>query len=744
MIIAVAVCAVILLFVLKRHRKPLALILAIAVSAMVAMAVSYCYFGMKYSSLQQYVGETVQIRGVVISQKYSNSFSSGYKVRICDLNGEEHNFIAVLDCEYVSDLQPGYEFKLSALGETLGYGGDSAGVLSDMSDGYMLRLVSSTNEDCIITQEDTFDIEIFISSFSRKLSYKLRQTVGGEAGDLASALALGDRSGLSYETARDFRRSGVSHLLALSGLHMAVVMGILDFLLRRFGVSKGIRCAILLVGMSFYLAITGFSVSACRAAIMLAMVYISYFFATQSDPITSLFIAGVVIIASSPAAVLDIGFWLSFTATLGIILGVPIAESFLDGFYVDRDGKRRRALKNPAYKLFVKALRYTVVALGTTFAATAATALIVWLTFGEISLWTPITNIILSPLTGVLLFLSVLFILLGWLPVVSGVLGAAVKSVAGAMLDITAHFSKYNDSIISLEYDFADIIIPLMALALTVLALIYVKRKWICALPIPAAILAFVICFAVYNGAHENELDITYLHNGKNEVIVATSGNDALICDLTDGSYSNIQRALDAAADKCATDVAAFMLTHYHQRHISTAYRLMCSERVAQLWLPYPQDEREYNVMWSIVYYAERCGSEVVVYKAGEQLSVFDMAQLEAERAYIKRSTHPTLTLSIECGDEKMTYVGGSAHESELYEQICLNTSESQYLIFGVHGPIIKTQYSYPLNNSLHQVVFANDDIMSHFKCKAEQTDIFSNAILIGSPQIRSITLTTD
>ncbi len=737
-LVSVVICAVILSFAVKRWRKAALLIIAMVLISMISLGISYSYFEAGYESLQGYVGQQVQVEGHVVSRKYSSGYSSGYKVKISKIQGEDREFTSILDCEYLSDLQPGHRFELTATCDSLGYN-DSADIINELSDGFMLRLISESDEHCNIVEEEVFDFEIWLSSLNRTLGNKIRRLVDGEGGDLTSAIALGDRSGLSYETSRNFRRAGASHLLALSGLHMAIVMGICDWILKKSGVTKWIRCVVLLAGLGTYLAITGFSVSACRAAIMLALVYMSFFFSAQTDSVTSLFIAGALIIAVSPPSVVDVGFWLSFLATLGIIAGVPAVEPMLSGLYM-KNGRRHKIMKNKAYKIFVKAVRYIVLALAATLAANAATALVVWICFGEISLWTPVTNFILSPLTGLLLIFSVLLAMLGWSPFLAKGIAYVIADISETMLYIAEFFAMKRGSVISLRYGFAEIIILVMSLLLLIFVLIKLKRKWIIILPVPIAVMAFALCFTVYINGHRNEVDITYLQRGKNEMMVFSNETDAVICDLSDGSYSNVKMALDAMRDSYATEVSAFMVTHYHQRHISSIYRLMCSELVEQLWLPYPLDEREYNVMWSIVYYAERCNCDVVVYRSGEEKQVFDIASVKLFRDYIKRSTHPTLVLNVSGGDSSFTFIGASAHESNLYDTATELADVSQHVVLGLHGPITKKNYSYKLSDA-EEIIFANDVVMSYFKYDGETYILPDDVVLVRAPKYRKIKL---
>ena len=110
--------------------------------------------------------------------------------------------------------------------------------------------------------------------------------------------------------------------------------------------------------------------------------------------------------------------------------------------------------------------------------------LIVWLTFGEISLWTPIANLIVSLPVEAIIFLSVVFVMVSKIPIIGNMLAAVIRGLASVILSVLDKFSNVSGSVVSLKYGFAGIIIVLLAISLVTLALINVKRKWICLLPI--------------------------------------------------------------------------------------------------------------------------------------------------------------------------------------------------------------------------------------------------------------------
>lgn len=705
-------------FAIYSGRRGVALMMAaLAVAVSLGMAEQWVYFDLHYASYSRYTGEVITINANVISLDYINSYSSGYFIRISDINGEPCHVKASLNCEYLSDLQPGYSFQMTA--EVLPpyeNAGEGLWRFGELSDGILLKLSSASEEDYAITGEDVFDWEYRLNTVNRSLGALLRRMIPGQQGELTVALLLGDRDGLDASVTRDFSRSGVSHLLALSGLHFSIIIGLAGLLLKRLSVPRAARCVLLLVTILGYLALVGFGLSACRAAIMLAAVYISFFFSARTDSVTSLFGAAALIILISPPSVLDIGFWLSVLATLGIILGLPLLDE-LKNLLLSRIHSRRT--RHLLVRMLEPVTSYLLVPIVGTVAANVATCLVVWLAFGEISVYSMITNVILSPLVSVVLLIGVAILAFSWFPWLAGLLAALGSTVAGWMLSISAHFGRKPGGVVSLRYDFAGVIILILTLTVIVLAVIRLRHKWLMVIPAPLTIVAFVVALTCFNSAHAGELEVTYLRDKSNETLVAVSEGSAVIVDLSDGSYSSLYRGMRRAEKDYAVDVSALVLTHYHQRHISTVDRFCRTELVERILLPFPQNDKEYYIMWSIVHDAEKNGCRVDVYRAGEAAALTDSLGMIVFRSYIKRSTHPTLALGLCLGDEILTYVGTSVHESGAFELVSGLVSDSTEVIFGAHGPVLKSRFSYPLSQQLRSVCFSTPEVISYYDREA-------------------------
>ena len=151
-------------------------------------------------------------------------------------------------------------------------------------------------------------------------SWLPRQLDGIEA-----AMLLADKSRLDDSVQQAFRTAGVSHLLAVSGLHLALLCGLLGFG-RKW---KFYRPLILLRAAAalFYLLLTGMQVSVSRAGIVLLVALVGDFFLLPPDLLTSTSFAAILLGLQNAYAPCDLGFQLSFCAVLGVQAAAELART---------------------------------------------------------------------------------------------------------------------------------------------------------------------------------------------------------------------------------------------------------------------------------------------------------------------------------------------------------------------------------------------------------------------------------
>ncbi len=159
----------------------------------------------------------------------------------------------------------------------------------------------------------------------------MRDRLPGDTGAIAAALLVGDRGGIDPETDHAMRVSGLSHVLSISGLHMALVaaclfgglralMAAIPPLALRLPVKK-IAAAFALAGTTGYFVISGMEVPAERSAIMIGATLVAILMDRRALSLRVVAVAALIVLLVQPQAVLDPGAQMSFAAVVGLVAG---------------------------------------------------------------------------------------------------------------------------------------------------------------------------------------------------------------------------------------------------------------------------------------------------------------------------------------------------------------------------------------------------------------------------------------
>lgn len=158
------------------------------------------------------------------------------------------------------------------------------------------------------------------------------QTFEPKAASVLSAMVLGDKRGLDRDTRNMYQLNGIAHILAISGLHIAILgMTLFEWLRKRTGSYRISGCVAMIV-VVFYGIMTGLSGSTSRAVIMMGLVMIGKAKGRSADLLTSAGIASICMAVWNPYVILDAGFQLSFAAVAGLAVIHPV--------YVQTFGKK--------------------------------------------------------------------------------------------------------------------------------------------------------------------------------------------------------------------------------------------------------------------------------------------------------------------------------------------------------------------------------------------------------------------
>lgn len=272
-------------------------------------------------------------------------------------------------------------------------------------------------------------------------------TVGGNSYGISAGIALGDVDSVSDPVSVAFRRSGISHLLVVSGLHVSMVALGLFHLLRKKLYARTAACITLPILLVF-ICLMGLTPSVIRAGVMVGIVLISHLFRRQADSLNSMGLAFVILALADPFCIYDIGLQLSFGATLGILwLYRPLCAWLFARLHLHPFRETVWWRK----RLLIPLLQSVAVTLSATVATLPLTAVY----FGEISLVSPLTNLLtLFPAQAVLIT-AWLTILLGWIPAIGGVLAFpfawATKLLCAYLIGVTELLGNWWGAVLSMR-----------------------------------------------------------------------------------------------------------------------------------------------------------------------------------------------------------------------------------------------------------------------------------------------------
>lgn len=603
----VAVIFLILSLKLKKyHVKFMTVFLCLAVTV-VAFLHSSLFTGIPRNQAKEFVGER-KVLCYVTDDKTLSEDNEYYVVKIKNIDGKATSIKSVLSCDFKTDLESGDEIY------GLAYVDENKNSYT-LSDGCLLDVSMSDPQNCYVryTSEGRSmvdllltdgGVEIVTERIADFIKTHLNSALGEEKGALAMGFFTGEREGISADVTRDFRRTGLSHIMAVSGSHIAILLGSIDFLLKKFYVDKKYRCVLITAFSIVFLFVSGFTASACRSVLMLYAVYLGFFLNDDSDSLTSLFTSVSIIILLSPFSVLDLGLWMSFFATLGLIT--------VYNFFEEKIPYPRK--KKAVVKKTLIILRETLLLAMMTIISNMFLLPIIWYYFGEISIVSVLGNIVISPLSSFFLISVPIMLALYKIPIFGSAIVFLVSKSADAILYIVNLLSRIPNATVSLKYGFCTVIIILFTASMLVLLTVEIRRKYLIVIPMVGAVAAFAICITVTNIFFTQPTVVYTCGNGSNEIMVVKEGSDISFCDNSSGGAYSYRVICDEIDSSNATEIKNYVLTHYHESHVGTVELITQYMIVRNIYIPEPETEDDMMFASAIVKLCKQSGINVVLY----------------------------------------------------------------------------------------------------------------------------------
>lgn len=398
----------------------------------------------------------------------------------------------------------------------------------------------------------------------------------------AQALMLGDKSAL-YAQDLDIPLSttGIMHTVAVSGLHLAFLLGFL----RLFTGNRRTTAIIGLPLMVVFVVMAGCSPSVLRAAFMTALVLFAPLLGRENDPPTSLLTALAILLGANPFAAASISLQLSFASMAGLFCASGALHRALDARLLPAGVKLSRPRRN--VRAFFSA---------TTASSVGAMVFTVPLTalhFGNISLIAPVTNLLILWLLPVAFIGCYLAALLGLVWAWGGTVLAWVTAwPLRYILAVAKVLSKLPGAVLFTGNRMVVWWLVLVYVMFGAAWLISRRRKARYWIPAACSVLALCAVLTVNAVQLQRTSTVTALDVSQGQSIVFSSGRACAVVDC--GGRSTVEDPGDLAARKLLAQghrsLDLLVLTHPHDDHINGVLRLMHWLPVRTLVIPVAAD----------------------------------------------------------------------------------------------------------------------------------------------------------
>jgi len=451
---------------------------------------------------------------------------------------------------------------------------------------------------------------------SQEIGSKFDAILSNDASALLSALLLGDKTKLSSDTKVDLRRTGLSHVAAVSGLHVSFLVGLLMTVFRR-----KLGMALSVPALLFFAVMTGASPSVLRAVIMQLVWIFSFPAKRENDAPTAMGFAAVCILCMNPYASGDISLWLSFGSALGVTLWSSRIAAFLAG-----TGKKRG--------ISGRMVRYVCAAIATTLASQIFVLPISLVYFRETSTISVFSNLLLLGIVQVLFFLGVVTAVLAFL------LPQLLAPVIQMSELLSGFFLTAVDWMAALPFSYAaaDVYVFLAVAAIYLLTGLFLvalrhgaeKRKSLQVLAcMTAMILCITVCGRTITAQHSAYLLVPNMRGGQFAALTARDACIAVNC----GGYACVDLVTELLRLREVRDIDLLILTDYNATSTNGVEDLLEEIPVGAIVMPSPRTDAEKTCADAIGTAALERGASVRILSIGTELTTEQYAVGELEAA---------------------------------------------------------------------------------------------------------------
>ncbi len=484
------------------------------------------------------------------------------------------------------------DFQSYAYGDTL----TLTGTPEPMQNNYVFDSVSyyqskqvflsmPLNAEIEHTPRTRVTLHCILYEWRMKMTERIRSMTEGESGALITGMLFGDKSEMSSSTRTSLYRMGIGHVLAVSGLHLDFLALFVIRLLRKAKADRRLSFGILALLAVLFVICVGETVSVKRACIMILISQSAGLFFRKADMLNTISIAMLLLSLENPFVVHSAGFWLSFSGTFGIAVFAP---------YMTKPMKSENFLQKRIKEAAAMCCVFLVV-----FPVSA-------LFFREVSLISPLANLVVVPLCMGILLLAAIALGFGMQGIIAQFLLHMAEWISELVLRISAYAADLPWTYIAADSEVLMFAVGASAVLTVACSLCFRSRKTICT-AVAVSLAAICMASGTERAYQSRDLHIAVLGEERDCALVLRRGSDAVIVDMSGDANapSFVQAYLQSAGVK---SVDSLLLCKTKAKNIAGYEQILRFSVPEQLMLLHETEEQTaVSVVGTNAVYTNKC-----------------------------------------------------------------------------------------------------------------------------------------
>lgn len=401
----------------------------------------------------------------------------------------------------------------------------------------------------------------FIHNIQKYIKDTINGTLTDEEGNLLLAILLGDKDKLSEDIQESFKTSNLSHMLAVSGAHVSYIILGLSYVLQNSIIGKKNGKIVCIIFLLVFMAITNFTPSVTRACIMAVLTLFSGIIYRKSDVYTNISVAALITLIFNPYSLLDLGFQLSYGGTIGIIIFIKRIQEKKSNSKVINYIKQMALVSIYANIIIIPIMMYH---------------------FNTVSFTFIISNIMASPILGIIVITGFLFIIASiTVKPLTRLIAIFIKPILSILIKISQICSKLPFSNILVVTPYMFNVISYYAI---ILYCIKSKKNNKCKIIICLLIVLILINFIIYIFPQKLRIFFIDVGQGDSTLIITPDKKTVLIDGGGSDSFDVGEKVLlPYLLDRRILKVDYVLISHFDTDHCGGILTIMEKVKVKNI-----------------------------------------------------------------------------------------------------------------------------------------------------------------